>query len=68
MEISSEDLDKILSERYGSNRPNTSVNDISTHLTSFLEHVSGLEGAEHPLLVLRLFSFETQLCLKIYFF
>uniref|UniRef100_A0A023F1B7 Putative mads box transcription factor n=2 Tax=Triatoma infestans TaxID=30076 RepID=A0A023F1B7_TRIIF len=48
MEISSEDLDKILSERYGS-RPNTSVNDISTHLSTFLEHVSGLEGVEHPL-------------------
>ncbi|XP_014243368.1 protein ecdysoneless [Cimex lectularius] len=47
MEISANDLDKILTERYGSTGK-SSVNDISSHLNSFLEHVSSFEGAEHP--------------------
>ncbi|KAF6202535.1 hypothetical protein GE061_002931 [Apolygus lucorum] len=49
MEITSDELDKILTERYGSRpNPNSSVNDISAHLQTFLNHVSGLDGVEHP--------------------
>lgn len=45
MNISSDDLERIMTERYGA-RPQTT--DITSGLAAFLNNISGLEGVQHP--------------------
>ncbi|KAL1128944.1 hypothetical protein AAG570_013478 [Ranatra chinensis] len=47
MEISAEELEKSLTERYGT-RPECGTSEIPNKLNSFLGHISGIEGVEHP--------------------
>ncbi|KAG8228200.1 hypothetical protein J437_LFUL004325 [Ladona fulva] len=53
LEISSEELDAMLDERYGVQKKltvgmDTDPSSISARMNEFLEHVSGIEGAEFP--------------------
>lgn len=43
--ICPEELEQMMRERYGNK---SSTNDITSNLSNFLNHVSGLEGAEFP--------------------
>ena len=47
--MSAEELDKMLAERYGT-KVDADLSEVPNKLSSFLEHISGLEGAEHPLM------------------
>ncbi|PSN41240.1 hypothetical protein C0J52_13435 [Blattella germanica] len=53
LEVHPKDLDAMLEERYGhkkfvSTNSNSNPSNISSQLVQFLDHVSGLEGAEFP--------------------
>lgn len=52
MNISQKDLDAMLESRFGSDGQNPEMvngySDISHHLNTFINHVSGMEGAEFP--------------------
>ncbi|XP_075224302.1 ecdysoneless cell cycle regulator [Lycorma delicatula] len=47
LEISADELDKMMEERYGAKQAANSM-DVSSHLNKFIKHVSGLDGAEFP--------------------
>lgn len=47
LEISADELDKMMEERYGAKQAANSL-DVSSHLNKFIKHMSGLEGAEFP--------------------
>ncbi|KAJ9592776.1 hypothetical protein L9F63_015554 [Diploptera punctata] len=53
LELCPKDLDAMLEERYGQKKfthvnRNSNPTNITSHLAQFLDHVSGLEGAEFP--------------------
>lgn len=52
LEITPEELDQMLKERYGTDRNNFPQNShpsqIPSQLNKFLEHMSGLDGVEFP--------------------
>lgn len=45
MTISGDDLERIMTERYGARSQTT---DITSSLTAFLNNISGLDGVQHP--------------------
>lgn len=53
LELCPKDLDAMLEERYGPKKfveanKNSNPSDFSAQLAKFLNHVSGVEGAEYP--------------------
>ncbi|RZF40264.1 hypothetical protein LSTR_LSTR007464 [Laodelphax striatellus] len=47
LQVSVEDLDRLMAERYGGKQAARSM-EVSSHLSTFLKHVSTHEGAEFP--------------------